>query len=133
MATRDSIDQNVPRMTYGKDKRLRTQRDFDRVYKQGRRLSNHAMTLVFRVYARPESPPTPRLGLSISRKVGDAVTRNKLKRRLRELFRLHQFDFVSGAEVVVIGRSETARLDYSELSLAFMSLCAKGRVLVTAL
>lgn len=131
MPSLSKVEPGAPRKLFGKDKRLRTQREFDRVYKQGRRLSNQAMTLVLRLPATAVEGAKARLGLSISRKVGDSVTRNRLKRRLRELFRLHQADFLPGAEIIVIGRSETARLDHPGLSTAFFSLCAKGRALLS--
>ena len=63
--------------------RLSRSRDFDAVYRKGRSVSTRYLT----VYTFPREDPAeadgPRLGLAVSRKVGDAVTRNRLKRRLR--------------------------------------------------
>jgi ribonuclease P protein component len=69
--------------------RLSRSRDFDAVYRKGRSVSTRYLVL----YAFPreaeeagEEMPGPRLGLAVSRKVGGAVARNRLKRRLREIF-----------------------------------------------
>ena len=65
--------------------RLSRSRDFDAVYRNGRSVSTRYLTL----YAFPRSEDEdeePRLGLAVSRQVGGAVTRNRLKRRLRAAF-----------------------------------------------
>jgi ribonuclease P protein component len=66
--------------------RLSRSRDFDAVYRHGRSVSNRYLVLYS--FARPESLETEesRLGLAVSRKVGGAVERNRLKRQLREAF-----------------------------------------------
>ena len=56
------------------------------------------------VYARPNSLKYPRLGISISRRVGTAPRRNRIKRMLRETFRLMQHDFPRGYDVVIVPR-----------------------------
>lgn len=67
--------------------RLSRSRDFDAVYRRGRSVSTRYLVL----YSFPreeavEGPDAPRLGLAVSRKVGGAVARNRLKRQLREVF-----------------------------------------------
>ena len=56
----------------------------------------------------------PRLGLTVSRKVGNAVIRNRVKRRVREWFRLERGRLSAGTEVVVIARREASRLSFEE-------------------
>ena len=68
---------------FPKEKRLRNKTEFDRMFKQGRRVSSGGMTLRFRT----NGLEYPRLGMMIGRKSGNAVERNRLRRIFREVFR----------------------------------------------
>lgn len=66
-----------------RDDRLRRSEDYRRCYRDGRRRSGRAL----RIHAHPNAVGRPRIGITASRKVGDSVTRHRVKRRLREAYR----------------------------------------------
>lgn len=109
--------------------RLLDSRDFRRVLRRGRRRAAPELVVVTAprasVPASAEDPVAPpaiadhppsRLGITASRKVGNAVVRNRFKRRVREWFRHHRSGFPKGIDLVVIARREGAELPYAALS-----------------
>jgi ribonuclease P protein component len=87
--------------------RLSRSAEFERVYRQGRSVANRHLVL----YTFPNaSTERPRLGLSVSRKVGGAVERNKVKRLLREAFSHAENELLTGQDVVVVARPAAGEL-----------------------
>jgi ribonuclease P protein component len=109
-------DQRLPRAF-----RLSKRGDFQRAYR--RRCS--AADGVLLVFGHANGLPFPRLGLSVSRKVGNAVARNRWKRRIREAFRLAREHLPAGIDLVVIPRAE-AEPPLSDLRQSLVRL--SGRV-----
>jgi ribonuclease P protein component len=86
----------MPAQTFPRKLRLRSQAEFDWVYKA----KVFAADDVLVINARINDLPHPRLGLSVSKKVGNAVVRNRWKRLIREAFRLSQHELPAGIDLV---------------------------------
>lgn len=91
--------------------RLTRSAEFERVYRQGRSCANRHLALY--VFPNPESQE-PRVGLSVSRRVGGAVQRNRVKRVLREAVTALGEQLGAGFDFVVVARPELLRLAEGE-------------------
>lgn len=101
---------------FSKKLRIRKRREYLRVQKGGRRIFVGA----FAVYARESGLRRPRLGITISRKVGKAVERNRIKRWLREAFRKNQWKLRAGLDLVFVARAGHAPLSYAQVEAALL-------------
>jgi ribonuclease P protein component len=113
-------------MRFSAGQRLRRNDDFRAVREQGRRVDCGAFLLTWRV--RPvESPVAPaRVGVVASRaSVGDAVHRNRAKRRLREIYRRHQPLVPTGLDLVLTARGALLRLEFADVEQRFVHACGK--------
>lgn len=108
-------DQRFP-----KSSRLRRQSEFDRVY-QG---NYFAADNVLVIRARRNQLNSPRLGLAVSRKVGNAVVRNRWKRVIREAFRKQKSDFPAGMDIVVRPK-KGATCDYQAVARSLGRLAVR--------
>ncbi|MGH9400138.1 MAG: ribonuclease P protein component [Thermoanaerobaculia bacterium] len=105
------------RETFSRDDRLRKRRDFEECYASGIRVSGRHL----QVFLLPRGEDV-RLGLSVPRRVGKAVLRNRVRRRLREIFRRNRKAFGGGAgDLVVNVRPSAASAAFAELSEDFLS------------
>ena len=89
--------------------------------------SGHANSYMV-LYARKNHSATNRVGVTVSKKLGCAVVRNRIRRRLREIYRLNEDKFSPGWDVVVVARSRCLRADFSKLTHAYLSLAEKAGI-----
>ena len=103
---------------FRKEERIRRRADFQRISRTGAKFQ----TSHFRVSLSPNGRPYSRLGITVGRKIGGAVQRNRLKRRVREFFRLNK-DFLPGSsDLMVTARQGAAGLDFAQVTEELMGL-----------
>lgn len=107
---------------------LKDNRQFRRLYQRGKSVADRNLVL----YCRPNGSQENFLGLTVSAKLGHAVVRNKLRRRLRECYRLHESEFRRGYHMVIVARSRAVKASYAELEKSLLKLAAKQSLLQEA-
>jgi ribonuclease P protein component len=110
--------------------RLRAESDFARVRAEGRAWRDRLMTML----VLPNGGPSNRYGFVVSKRVGNAVTRNLVKRRLREILRQLDRDgrLATGYDCVFIVRPGLALVPFAELAAAVQALLGRARLLLPA-
>jgi ribonuclease P protein component len=104
--------------SFPKDCRLLRRAQFKRVYDEGQRRSASICTIFFRSNGLPQT----RLGVTAPVRLGNAVFRNRLKRRLREVFRLHRATIPGGWDIVLNPRQAVATIEFTVLEREILKL-----------
>lgn len=81
------------------------------------------------LYARKNRLEKNRVGITVGKKLGCAVVRNRVRRRLREAYRLNESKFLTGHDIVVVARSRSIKADFSKLTEAYLSLAGQAKLL----
>ncbi|MDP1993244.1 MAG: ribonuclease P protein component [Syntrophales bacterium] len=97
--------------TFSKDERIRKRQDYLRIYEQGARRYSHRFTII--TCRNPLG--ITRLGTTVSKKAGNAVQRNRIKRLLREFFRLNKSRLPTAQDIVIIAKKGILPLTYNEV------------------
>ncbi|HEV2349744.1 MAG TPA: ribonuclease P protein component [Terriglobia bacterium] len=103
---------------FPKDCRLLRRAQFKRVYDEGQRRSASICT----IFCRSNGLPQTRLGVTAPVRLGNAVFRNRLKRRLREVFRLHRATIPGGWDIVLNPRPAVAQVEFPVLEREILKL-----------
>ena len=97
---------------------LKKNKDFDAVYRAGNSKANRD----FVMYIKNNGKETNRLGISVSKKVGNSVVRHHLARLIREAYRLHEEMFNSGLDIVVVVRPAAKDISYDQTVKSLLHL-----------
>lgn len=93
---------------------------FRRLYAKGK----NQVTPHLALYTRKNGGGVSRLGITVSTKLGHAVVRNRVRRRLREIYRIHEHEFVSGYDIVAVARVRAVYAKFDELERSFLKAAA---------
>ena len=104
---------------------LKKNDDFRKCYNTGKSYVNRDLVL----YVCGNDLGKNRIGISVSKKVGNSVVRHRITRLIRESYRLHEQMFNSGLDMAVVARSAAKDAGYQEIESAFMSLSKKAGIL----
>lgn len=102
--------------------RLRKDREYTVVYKRGKRYWNHQFTMV----VKKNNLQGTRVGFSVNKKYGNAVERNRIKRQLREIIRIHYKTMKKGYDIIIIPKKNTKEMNYTQLEKSIKHLFHLG-------
>lgn len=97
---------------------LKKNRDFQNVYRRGKSYGNKYLVM----YLLPNQTESNRIGISVSKKVGNSIVRHHLTRLIRESYRLHEENFQRGYDMVVVARTAAKDKTYHEIESALIHL-----------
>ncbi len=100
---------------------------FQRLYSKGASCSDKNIV----IYFLPNRQPVNRLGITVSKKTGCAVIRNRTKRLIKECYRLNEQNVKIGYDIVIVARRHIINADFHEIFASFMKLMKKLDMLVT--
>ncbi|MFZ0921483.1 MAG: ribonuclease P protein component [Candidatus Acidiferrales bacterium] len=103
--------------------RLVRRAEYDAVYREGRRRSSAA----FVIFARRNTLPRDRFGISVKKALGNAVVRNRIRRRVREILRLHRQEIALGWDVVIHPSRAVATLKFAKLEAELLFLLPRQK------
>ena len=106
-------------MKYANFETLKSNIDFSKVYESKHSYANKLLV----VYILENGTDITRLGISVSKKVGNSIVRHRMTRLIRESFRLNKENIRTGYDIVIIARSGLKGKGYEEASKAFLHLC----------
>ena len=115
------------RFRFPKSRRLTFNAEFQRVRADGSSIRGETLTLG--VLKNGSQSAAARIGFITSKRVGSAVSRNQIRRRLREIFRKHQHELEPGIWIVTIASARAARASYSALEDEWLRLAHRASIL----
>ena len=98
---------------------------FQRLYKTSGQANSHLV-----LYARKNRTATNRVGITVSKKLGKANVRNRVRRRLREVYRLNEERFQSGWDIVIVARTRAIHAPFEKLTESYLKAAEKAGILV---
>lgn len=109
-----------------KENRLARRDDFQKVYRYGKSAANQQFVLY--KLAKPGQAEL-RLGVSVSKKLGNAIVRNRLRRMMKEIVRHHLNEWTGGVDIVIIARKPITDLDYAAMERALLHVARRSSLM----
>lgn len=101
--------------------RIKNKKEFDNIIKKGKSIKNKYFILYYVEKKEEES----RYGIAVGKKIGNAVTRNKIKRQMREIIKLSKKEFQKDKDYIIIIRKESLKLNFLEMQKNLIFLIKK--------
>lgn len=99
--------------------------DFQNVYKHGKSYANRQLVM----YVKQNNEKNSRIGISVSKKVGNSVVRHRLVRLVRESYRLNENNLNQNVDIVVVVRVQAKDADFHEICKCYLHLCKLHKIL----
>ena len=115
-------------MWYGESMKFSSSLKLNHIFRRLYSSSGHANSYLV-LYARRNRSATNRVGVTVSKKLGGAVVRNRVRRRLREVYRLNEHLFAPGWDIVVVARSRCIGASFEKLIQSYLCLAEKAGIL----
>lgn len=106
--------------------RIKKNTDYQTVFKKGKQISGRGVIL----YYSKNSAQDTRVGIIVSKKVGNAVVRNRIKRIIREIFRLNWPDIKSGYDIIIITRKSIREKSFHDIEKTFIDIMRRAGLLI---
>ena len=104
---------------------LKKNRDFQEIYRKGKSYANRYLVM----YVMDTGRHDTRIGISVSKKIGNSVVRHRFVRLVRECFRLNQDILEDGKDIIVVARAAARDKKFDEMEGAFLHLCGLHNIL----
>ena len=111
--------------TFLKRNRILRPGEFRELYREGTRYS----VKEFLLFVKSEGQGPPRIGLSVSKRIGAATTRNRIKRYLREIFRTQKGELKCGIRMLIVARPGSEQLEFAQCRERVLKLFRKGNLI----
>lgn len=97
---------------------IKKNKDFRLIYKRGR----SSVSPLLAMYVRKNKKTSNRVGITVSTKVGKAVVRNRVRRRIREAYRINEAGFTAGRDIIIVARVRAARASFRDIEKNLLEL-----------
>ena len=103
---------------------IKKTKDFQKIYRKGKSYANSYIVMYV-----DKTGEDNKLGISVSKKVGNSVVRHRITRLIRECFRLNKEKFIEGINIVIIARTGAKDIDYSKMESAILHVAKLHKIL----
>lgn len=112
-----------------KENRLTRREDFNKVYRYGKSAANHQFVVYFMAQPAAVEGNGFRLGISVSKKVGNAVVRNRIRRLVKEIVRAHGDKIAPRTDMILIARKPAAEMEFAEMEKSVLHVLKRAGVI----